>query len=126
MTEFGQPVGELDLPLLTLHTTDDGRVIPANERAYRDAVLQHGRASALRQLFVSRGGHCAFSDAEIIAAFEALIQRVDTGGWPDMSPTTMTARAARVGAAYGRSAPLGYAINDSGQFVDFSPRALPR
>ena len=79
----------------------------------------------LKEVFVSRGGHCAFSDAEIIAGLQTLIQRVDTGGWPDTSPATMNARTAKFGDNYPRSAPLNYTITNSGQFVTYSPVPLP-
>lgn len=126
MTEYGEPTGELRLPLLTIHTVGDGRVIPGNERAYADAVTRRGNPAQLRQLYVSRGGHCAFSDAEIIAACQALIQRIQTGHWPDTSPAAMSARAGRFSNQYARSAPLNYSIPDSPKFVDFSPPPLPR
>jgi len=126
MTEFGQPSGTLRLPLLTMHTTDDGRVIPGNERAYLDLVAEHGVLSSLKEVFVSRGGHCAFSDAEIIAGLQTLLQRVDTGRWPDTSPPSMNALAAKVGGTYRRSAPLAYTITNSGQFVTYNPVPLPR
>jgi pimeloyl-ACP methyl ester carboxylesterase len=126
MTEFGEPNGRLSLPLLTMHTTDDGRVIPGNERSYADLVSLHGQPNVLRQLFVSRGGHCAFSDAEMIAGFETLLRRIDSGKWPDTSPTAMNRLAAGAGSSYARSAPLEYQITNSGQFVSFEPVPLPR
>jgi len=126
MTQFGQPDGSLTLPMLTMHTTDDGRVIPGNERAYDDLVARHGRTDLLTSLFVSRAGHCAFSDAEIIAGFQALITRMDRGRWPDTSAAAMNALAAAVGGTYAHTAPLDYSIADSGQFVSFTPEPLPR
>ncbi len=126
MTEFGQPTGRLRLPLLTMHTTDDGRVIPGNERAYLDLVSQQGQLSLLKEVFVSRGGHCAFSDAEIIAGLQTLVQRLDTGTWPDTSPAKMNARSLKVGGTYSHSAPLTYTITNSGQFVSYDPMPLPR
>jgi len=126
MTEFGQPSGQLGLPFLTMHTTDDGRVIPGNERAYADLVTAQGKLNLLRQVFVSRGGHCAFSDAEIIAGIETLIERLDSGHWPVTSPVAMDQRAARAGTSDQHSAPLTYSITDSGQFVAFDPVPLPR
>lgn len=109
-----------------MHRTDDGRVIPGNERAYLDLVSRHGGLSLLKEVFVSRGGHCAFSDAEIIAGLQTLVQRVDRGSWPDTSPATMNARTAKLAVTYQRSAPLNYTITNSGQFVAYDPVPLPR
>ena len=126
MTQNGRPSGELSKPLLTMHTTDDGRVIPGNERAYFDLVSRAGNPSMLKELFVSRGGHCAFSDAETIAGLQTLLQRIEAGRWPDTSPAAMNARVAKAGRAYQQSAPLAYTITDSGRFVDYDPVPVPR
>jgi dienelactone hydrolase len=53
--------GRISVPVLTMHTTGDGLVVPENEQAYRSAVDQAGRANLLRQVFVHRAGHCAFT-----------------------------------------------------------------
>lgn len=126
MTAFGEPSGKLTRPLLTMHTTDDGRVISGNERAYHDLVAAHGSTALLHQAFVSRAGHCAFTDAEIIAGLQAAAQRIDTGVWPDTSPSAMNRRADSAGSSYQHSAPLNYTITQSGQFVDYAPVPLPR
>ena len=61
--------GKISIPVLTMHTTGDGLVVPENEQAYR-SVVHHGRQppSLLRQIFVHRAGHCAFTPAETITA----------------------------------------------------------
>ena len=53
--------GAISVPVLTMHTTGDGLVVPENEQAYRSAVDRAGRRSLLRQVFVHRAGHCAFT-----------------------------------------------------------------
>jgi hypothetical protein len=73
--------GRLQVPVLTLHTTGDGFVPADNEQAYASAARTAGNGRLLRQLFVHRAGHCAFTSAEIITAFRALMQRVETGRW---------------------------------------------
>ena len=55
--------GQLAVPVLTMHTTGDGLVVPENEQAYRDVVAEAGDSSMLRQIFVHRAGHCAFTPA---------------------------------------------------------------
>jgi hypothetical protein len=71
------------VPVLSLHTTGDPLVVVQQERAYAQAVRAAGNAGLLGQAFVHRAGHCSFTPAERIAALQALLQRVDTGGWGD-------------------------------------------
>lgn len=89
--------GDIDFPVLTLHTTGDGLVNNQNENAYRDVVDEAGNQRFLRQTFVHRAGHCTFTPAETITALENLIQRLDTGIWPDLDPSTLNAEAALLG-----------------------------
>jgi pimeloyl-ACP methyl ester carboxylesterase len=91
--------GRITVPVLTLHTTGDGLVVPENEQAYRQAVDQAGDASLLRQAFVDRAGHCAFTPSELITAIMALLDRMTTGHWHVPSPARMNATAATFGAA---------------------------
>jgi hypothetical protein len=69
------------LPVLTIHTTADGLVVDQNEQAYRSVVRDAKDSQLLRQAFVHRAGHCTFTPAETIAAFDTLVHRVDTGEW---------------------------------------------
>ena len=73
--------GRISVPVLTMHTTGDGLVVPENEQAYRSAVDQAGRANLLRQVFVHRAGHCAFTPAETVTAVQTLENRLATGRW---------------------------------------------
>lgn len=89
--------GDLDFPVLTMHTTGDGLVSNQNESAYRDVVDEGGSRRLLRQTFVHRAGHCTFTPAETVTALGNLIQRLDTGRWPDLDPSTLNAEAAGLG-----------------------------
>jgi hypothetical protein len=94
--------GRLPVPVLTMHTTGDGLVVPENEQAYRSAVDRAGDGAALQQIFVHRAGHCAFTPAETITAVQTLVNRVDTGRW-DLSaldPASLNAQAAALGPQY--------------------------
>lgn len=53
--------------------------------------------SLLRQTFVHRAGHCAFTPAETIAAFNALVNRLDSGQWAGPSPWALDAAAQGLG-----------------------------
>ena len=79
-----------------------GQKTDAHERAYAEVVVASGHSDQLRQLFVHRAGHCSFTAAEQIAAFQALVRRLDTGRWEDsaLSPTAMNASAMSAGTRY--------------------------
>jgi pimeloyl-ACP methyl ester carboxylesterase len=90
--------GELKIPVLTMHTTGDGLVEVTDENAYASVVKGAGDSSMLRQVYVHRAGHCTFTPAETISAFQTLIHRVDTGHWGSTAPAAMNAQAAALGA----------------------------
>jgi pimeloyl-ACP methyl ester carboxylesterase len=94
--------GHLPVPVLAMHTTGDGLVVPENEQAYRSAADRAGDGRLLRQIFVHRAGHCAFTPAETITAVQALVRRLDTGRWdrPALDPADLNARAAALGPQY--------------------------
>jgi pimeloyl-ACP methyl ester carboxylesterase len=107
------------VPVLTLHTTGDGLVTVDNERAYGDVVERAGQQGLLRQLFVNRGGHCGFTVAETITAFQSLIRRINSGSWPaDRCAEALNAAAAALGPEYNRF-PSGQPA--APQFRDFTP-----
>jgi pimeloyl-ACP methyl ester carboxylesterase len=93
--------GDLDRPVLTLHTTGDGLVVNQDEQAYRNVAKDVPDARMLRESFVSRAGHCTFTPAETIAAFETLIHRVNTGKWGDSAAADdLEAAAIALGPTY--------------------------
>ena len=87
--------GSLGLPVLTLHTTGDGLVPVSDERAYASVVGAAGHAALLRQAYIARAGHCTFTDAEMLAAFQALLHRLDTGRWDGVAEPAALERRAR-------------------------------
>jgi hypothetical protein len=94
--------GHLPVPVLAMHTTGDGLVVPENEQAYRSAVDRSGARRLLRQIFVHRAGHCAFTPAETITAVQALVSRLDTGRWDHsaLDPASLNAQAAALGPQF--------------------------
>ena len=92
--------GHISVPVLTMHTTGDGLVVPENEQAYRSVVDRAGRGNLLRQVFVDRAGHCAFTPAETITAVQVLLSRLATGSWNVPSPGAMNSQAAALGPDY--------------------------
>jgi hypothetical protein len=81
LEETSVPTGELEVPQLTLHTTADPLVPVQHEGVYGDVVRRAGGNSLLRQAYVERWGHCAFTPAEIVASVQALRHRVESGRW---------------------------------------------
>jgi pimeloyl-ACP methyl ester carboxylesterase len=94
--------GDLSMPVLTMHTTGDGLVVPQNEQAYASVVRRAGDSRLLRQIFVSRAGHCAFTPAETITAATVLLNRLRAGHWDDavLRPASLNTAAAELGPAY--------------------------
>ena len=92
--------GDISVPVLTMHTTGDGLVVPENEQAYKAVVDRAGNGALLRQIFVDRAGHCAFTPAETITAVQTLENRLSTGRWNVPAPAAMNAEAAALGPQY--------------------------
>jgi hypothetical protein len=65
-------------PLLTVHATDDGLVVAGQEQAL---AMKTVSPELLKQLFVRRPGHCAFTGTESVSSIRAVIDRLDTGRW---------------------------------------------
>jgi len=120
--------GRIIVPVLTMHTTGDGLVIPQNEQAYASVVAKAGRSFRLRQVFVHRAGHCAFTPAETIIAVQRLLHRLRTGSWNDaaLTPASMNAAATRLGANYNIFLSGGKIVPVAPAFTAFRPTVYPR
>ncbi len=73
--------GNLNIPVLTAHTTGDNLVVNQDEQAYASVVSYQGNSALLRQIFVHRAGHCTFTPAETLTAFQTLLSRLDHNTW---------------------------------------------
>jgi pimeloyl-ACP methyl ester carboxylesterase len=119
--------GDIDMPVLTMHTTGDGLVEVTDENAYASVVRSTGDNNLLRQVFVHRAGHCTFSPAETITAFKTLIHRLDTGRWEDSTNSgSMNAQATSLGAPYNVIAANGQVIPAAASFIKFEPAQFLR
>jgi pimeloyl-ACP methyl ester carboxylesterase len=120
--------GHLSIPVLTMHTTGDGLVVPENEQAYASVVQRAGDASKLRQIFVSRAGHCAFTPAETISAAQVLLNRLATGRWNEqaLQPSALNANASALGSAYNIYESGGSVVATAPEFVSYRPDVYPR
>jgi pimeloyl-ACP methyl ester carboxylesterase len=83
--------GQMAIPVLTMHTKGDGLVLVQNESAYDSVVTEAGDSALLRQTFVHRASHCAFTPAETAAAVQALLTRLHTGAWGPLDANSMNA-----------------------------------
>ncbi|WNM33207.1 alpha/beta hydrolase [Streptomyces sp. Li-HN-5-11] len=94
----------LSVPLLDVHTVADNLVPVEQEHRFADRVRAAGDGALLRQAYVRRQGHCAFTTAETVAALHALEHRVTTGHWDDAAAADTLQRSATAlgldGAAY--------------------------
>jgi pimeloyl-ACP methyl ester carboxylesterase len=114
--------GEIHIPVLTLHTTGDGLVVVENERAYRQVVREKRNERFLRQTFVSRAGHCAFTPAETITAVQSLLSRLDTGRWGPLDVMDLNNNAEGLGPSFNIFfAPSGAIVPVAPAFVKFEP-----
>lgn len=115
--------GQLSVPVLTMHTIGDGLVVPQNERAYRSVVAKAGDSALLRQIFVHRAGHCAFTPAETITAARVLLNRISTGEWNALSltPALLNARARALGPAFNVFSSNGRLVATRPAFRRFTP-----
>jgi hypothetical protein len=120
--------GHLAVPVLTMHTTGDGLVIPENEQAYASVVRRAGDSRMLRQVFVARAGHCAFTPAETITAAQTLLRRLDTGHWDDeaLQPGSLNAAAAALGSADNIFFSGGQIVATAPAFTAYQPFPYPR
>ncbi|KQX66639.1 alpha/beta hydrolase [Angustibacter sp. Root456] len=91
---LGEPSGDLRVPTITMHTTDDPLVLVQNERLFRDRVGSRGRTAQLLQLYVEPpktyaapapygAGHCNFTVAQRLAVVDLLDSWVRTRARPD-------------------------------------------
>ncbi len=114
--------GQIDIPVLSMHTKGDGLVVVQNETAYKDVVDRVGdKSRLLRQTFVDRAGHCAFTPAETIAAVETLLNRLETGHWPSIEANLLNADAAALGPDF-NIFELGTTILPTPPaFIDYTP-----
>jgi pimeloyl-ACP methyl ester carboxylesterase len=103
-----------DTPVLTLHTTGDGLVLNQDEQAYASIVEDR---QLLRQAFVHRAGHCTFTPAETVAAFNALVRKINNERWSGLSPAELNAAATTLGPTF-NVLPAA--------FLDFTPTRFPR
>jgi len=118
--------GKIPFPVLTLHTKGDGLVVVEDESAYKDVVDEEHDGALLRQLFVHRAGHCEFTPAETVVAFEALISRLDTGKWPALGSAALNKSAKALGSKFNVLSADGKNVHVAPAYFKFQPAVFLR
>ena len=109
--------GRVGGPVLNVKTVGDPADPPAYDTAYTQTLERAGTRDLLRNVYVDRPGHATMTVLEKIAAFQMLMQRMDTGRWPDENglPATLNTLATTI-ARESSAADLGTPL-----FVLFKP-----
>lgn len=82
-------IGEPKVPLFRINASGDGLVYSSMAQGYGELVKEKGYSKLFRQAYVNSWGHCSFSLAEWLAAIETMMQRIETGEWPNTNPETL-------------------------------------
>lgn len=80
--KYFTPTGELEVPVLTLHTSRDPSVPDFHEDIYEAVVASAGRTDLLVRRTITRYGHCGFTTAEMVDAITDLAAWIETGARP--------------------------------------------
>jgi len=88
--------GDLQVPVLSVHTTDDQLAPVQVQEEYAEDVRRAGDRRLLRQAYVARPGHCAFTSAELVTAVHVLHRRVVTGHWSATTASALNRKATRL------------------------------
>jgi len=92
------PQGDLQIPVLTMHTLADILAPVEYTEEYGETVREARATPLLRQAYIERTGHCTFTDAERVAAVLAMDERLDTGRWANIAePRQLDRRAESLG-----------------------------
>jgi pimeloyl-ACP methyl ester carboxylesterase len=76
VAQYYTPTGALQIPVQTLHTSRDP-VVPAwHEDIFAGNVTDQSATGLLEGNIVTAFGHCNFTDAQALAAFERLVERL--------------------------------------------------
>jgi pimeloyl-ACP methyl ester carboxylesterase len=85
-------IGEPKVPLFRMNTAGDGLVYASLIQGYEALVAKKGYSSFFRSAYVNTWGHCTFSLAELLTSIEVVLERIETGKWPDTSPEALNTR----------------------------------
>jgi pimeloyl-ACP methyl ester carboxylesterase len=120
--QIGTFNGRTGGPVLSIKTIGDSADSIALDEAYERTFDAAGTSKQLRTAFIGRAGHSSQTLRERLAAFEALMERLEASRWPDTSPAALNARGAAIAA--------GTTIPDADfgatNYIDYEPIAALR
>ena len=94
--------GRLQVPELDVHTVSDQLAPVQFEATYAQRVALAGSSPLLRQVYVNAIGHCNFTDADMVAAVDAMSNVVNQHQWTSgVTVTSLNAAANALGSALG-------------------------
>jgi len=64
--------GKIKVPVLTMHTRNDGLIPTTSDTVYKDTVEKAGHSKNLFQVFTTASGHCNFSPDQVVATVVAM------------------------------------------------------
>ncbi|WP_158970483.1 S9 family peptidase [Paraglaciecola sp. L3A3] len=85
-------IGKPKVPMLRMNTAGDGLVYASLIQGYEDLVVKNGYSDFFRTAYVNNWGHCTFSLAELVTSIEVVLERIDSGKWPDTSAAALNKR----------------------------------
>lgn len=88
--------GNITQPVFVVDNIGDPFDVEAFDRGYERAVEAAGQFELLRTTWVRSSRHSTQSPLERITGFTVLLERLDTGRWPVITPAAMNTRAARI------------------------------
>ena len=111
--------GKISGPVINVDNIADPVDADAFKRTYQETVTRAGNGELMRLAWVRSARHSNQSPLERLTGFTALVERLDTGRWPDTSPEAMNARAQRLRTA----SPLDLGPS---RFIAHTPPAMLR
>ncbi len=78
--------GDLKIPTIRMHILGDHLVPVSLLKGYEKLVDDLGKNDLYRDMYIESTGHCDFIPEETLAAVQMLLERIDTGRWPDSRP----------------------------------------
>jgi hypothetical protein len=78
----GEPTGELQVPVLSIHSINDPQVAVEVQSVYRDRLHAAGNTDLLVQAYTDEKAHTAQSAPELAAALDSVLQWIESGVKP--------------------------------------------
>lgn len=102
--------GDIGIPVLHISNIGDGGTPAVVMAGYRDKIEAEQTGELYRQAFINASGHCTYTGAELAAAVQTMVQRLETGEWVGVDPASMNA----LGEASGLGASRYVDISETG------------